>query len=173
MCGYDRCPRALDFHHRDPQEKDFEIAKARDYSLKKDGEKLKRELDKCDLLCSNCHRELHHKFELEGNPKAKVHYKNCEHCGKQYKPSNNKKFCSKECRFAKCLAGEEIRKGHRPTKEQLAELVEIKTLQEIADLYHVKWYTVKKWCEKYQIARPDWRTVKPKNWTDLGEKLDG
>jgi hypothetical protein len=55
-CSYDRCVEALDFHHRDPNEKDF--------SISKDGhtlalEKLKQEVDKCDLVCANCHREIH------------------------------------------------------------------------------------------------------------------
>lgn len=53
-CGYDKCVEALCFHHKDPNEKDFGIG-GRSYSF----EKLKLEVDKCDLLCSNCHIELH------------------------------------------------------------------------------------------------------------------
>ena len=55
-CGYDKCIGALDFHHLNPQEKDV------NYSLFKTifNERLKKELDKCILLCSNCHRELHY-----------------------------------------------------------------------------------------------------------------
>lgn len=54
-CGYDRFYGALDFHHRDPNEKEFnwEAMKRMPW------EKTKSELDKCDLLCSNCHREEH------------------------------------------------------------------------------------------------------------------
>ena len=54
-CGYDKCMDALDFHHIDPSLKDphFDRFKARNF------EKTKRELDKCMLLCSNCHREVH------------------------------------------------------------------------------------------------------------------
>lgn len=54
-CGYDKCLGALDFHHRDPNEKDFNLGEGR-YKKEED---LKAEVDKCDLLCSNCHRELH------------------------------------------------------------------------------------------------------------------
>ena len=55
-CGYNRCVDALDFHHRDPLQKDFAIgAKGHCWSW----EKVKRELDKCELVCSNCHREIH------------------------------------------------------------------------------------------------------------------
>lgn len=46
-----------DFHHLDPAQKDYHIApllNARGF------EAAKKELDKCVLLCSNCHRIRHH-----------------------------------------------------------------------------------------------------------------
>ena len=46
----------FDFHHRDPNEKNFDWHKLR---LRSD-DSIKLELDKCDLLCSNCHRKRHH-----------------------------------------------------------------------------------------------------------------
>lgn len=56
LCGYNKCIEALDFHHVDDQTKEFGIAhKGKTLSL----EKVKTELDKCVLLCSNCHREVH------------------------------------------------------------------------------------------------------------------
>jgi 5-methylcytosine-specific restriction endonuclease McrA len=55
-CGYDKCDEALDFHHKDPNEKDFAIG-AKGYTRSWD--KVKEELDKCVMLCSNCHREVH------------------------------------------------------------------------------------------------------------------
>ena len=57
-CGYDKCIEALDFHHTDSTPKDFAIS---DRNLKLDWEDIKKELDKCKLLCSNCHREEHNK----------------------------------------------------------------------------------------------------------------
>ena len=53
-CGYDKCDGALDFHHRDPSQKELTL-NGQSRSL----EALKPELDKCDLLCANCHREVH------------------------------------------------------------------------------------------------------------------
>lgn len=53
-CGEDH-PAALDFHHRDPNEKDFILSKFAQKSIRS----VKRELEKCDILCSNCHRKLH------------------------------------------------------------------------------------------------------------------
>lgn len=55
-CGYDRCIAALDFHHRDPNEKEFEISRYRHWQF---GDAIRRELDKCALLCRNCHAEEH------------------------------------------------------------------------------------------------------------------
>jgi hypothetical protein len=55
-CGYDRNPAALEFHHRDGSEKEETINKLLRGSFKR----VMEELDKCDLLCANCHRELHH-----------------------------------------------------------------------------------------------------------------
>ena len=55
-CGYDKCLSALEFHHRDPSQKDFSISKVKWGGLT---DEVKQELDKCDLLCANCHRETH------------------------------------------------------------------------------------------------------------------
>lgn len=60
-CGYDKCSRALEFHHTSPNEKDFNISK---YSVLA-WNKIKIELDKCILLCANCHRELHEEIDLK------------------------------------------------------------------------------------------------------------
>lgn len=57
ICGYDRCKRAIDCHHLDESEKDFEISKLRSSFISLS--KIKIELEKCVLLCSNCHREVH------------------------------------------------------------------------------------------------------------------
>ncbi|CAN5647456.1 hypothetical protein BH20ACI4_BH20ACI4_35300 [soil metagenome] len=55
-CGYNKCVGALDFHHLNPQKKDFTIS-----GNSGKWENLKIELDKCILLCKNCHAELHYK----------------------------------------------------------------------------------------------------------------
>lgn len=59
-CGYDKCEGALQFHHRNPEEKEFTLGQinlSKDFSI----DELLQEVDKCDLLCANCHSEEHYK----------------------------------------------------------------------------------------------------------------
>ena len=54
-CGYDKYICALDIHHIDPSKKDKMFAHHAFWSWKR----LKKELENCILLCSNCHRAFH------------------------------------------------------------------------------------------------------------------
>ena len=53
-CGYNNCMKALEFHHKDPSQKDFTISN--DHFKLLDAT---NEIEKCVILCSNCHKELH------------------------------------------------------------------------------------------------------------------
>ena len=55
-CGYNKCLDALDLHHLNPTEKDFNLS---DRNLSLDWNEITPELDKCILVCANCHREIH------------------------------------------------------------------------------------------------------------------
>lgn len=55
-CGEDKI-YLLDFHHRNPSEKEGELS---DFSKGYNVEQFFLEIDKCDLLCANCHREFHY-----------------------------------------------------------------------------------------------------------------
>lgn len=72
-CGYNKCMRALEFHHLDPTEKDFGISKI----LTRSVASLKEEADKCILLCANCHAEEHQRLYEAGysqfNPDIQHH----------------------------------------------------------------------------------------------------
>lgn len=61
LCGYSRCFDALEFHHLDPLKKDFAISQ---YGHSRSWERVKSELDKCVMVCANCHRELHAQLQL-------------------------------------------------------------------------------------------------------------
>lgn len=55
VCKYQRCVLALEFHHLDPGAKEFTISHCKSTTFNK----IKSELNKCIILCSNCHKEYH------------------------------------------------------------------------------------------------------------------
>jgi len=57
ICGYKEYPEILQFHHKGEKKKSFDISTFR----RKKPELLKTEIDKCILLCPNCHFWLHFK----------------------------------------------------------------------------------------------------------------
>jgi DNA-binding protein Fis len=157
-CGYNKCVAAMDFHHKDPKEKDFGLSgNGNTQSWKK----LKKEADKCLLLCANCHRELHEELNgfkdkrqniitkkyktitKESAPsriKEKKKYNNCTTCGLE---TYNKKYCSDKCsKLAK-------RKVDRPSKEQLIEILKNNNWTKTAKMFGVTDNAVRKWVKQY------------------------
>ena len=55
-CGYDKSLSALQFHHTDPSQKEFHLGNKRGITWDKQLE----ELSKCELVCANCHAEIHY-----------------------------------------------------------------------------------------------------------------
>lgn len=55
VCGYNKCASALDFHHNEKRDKKYGISQFNNCGLKS----IKNEIEKCTLLCRNCHAELH------------------------------------------------------------------------------------------------------------------
>jgi transposase len=58
LCGYDRSQAALEFHHLDPDTKEFGVARRGAHGI----DRLRAEIEKCVLLCSNCHAEVENGF---------------------------------------------------------------------------------------------------------------
>lgn len=63
-CGEDH-PACIVFHHRDPEAKEITVAIAvhQQWSI----ERIQREIDRCEVLCANCHIK-HHAKERRGVP---------------------------------------------------------------------------------------------------------
>jgi hypothetical protein len=63
-CGFsfELFPECCDFHHRDGDTKKDVVSRLLPMGIKA----LKKEIEKCDPLCANCHRKLHAKLEYTG-----------------------------------------------------------------------------------------------------------
>jgi len=108
LCNYSKCLDALEFHHKNPKEKDFQISG----NHCRKWETIQKELDKCVLLCSNCHQETHIQLvkqkklerKLESSKKILVDSEILCDCGRIYSFSRNKgnsKTKCNSCRTAK------------------------------------------------------------------------
>jgi hypothetical protein len=77
-CGYNKFNMALEFHHKDKEEKINDISNLV-RKFKKDKTKINEELEKCVLLCSNCHKEVHSK-KYEQDRKEELIKLNVKEC---------------------------------------------------------------------------------------------
>jgi hypothetical protein len=158
ICGYDKCVAAMDFHHKNPEEKDFGLSQN---GHTKGWESLKNEADKCLLLCANCHRELHDnlnrykdkrdikKYSYQTNEKSSPsriksckQLRKCKTCNVE---THNQQYCSYKCaKIAK-------RKVERPDKETLSSLLEHNNWTKIGKMYGVSDNAVRKWAKSYNL----------------------
>jgi hypothetical protein len=110
MCGYNKNLTVLSFHHRDGKEFWINRKTIARYTV----EYLERELQKCDLLCMNCHLEHHNPTlvmavlddylaeltQENRNKKKQWHYTGyCEVCGKELL-GDQSRTCSQKCKNA-------------------------------------------------------------------------
>jgi len=164
VCGYCRCIDALDFHHNDPTQKDFQISTG----FYRSWELVQPELDKCKMLCANCHREEHAKERAERMVRraevAQAARKRCVNgtrtglecagCQKpvEVRPSRLKRpenvYCSDGCYRAS------QRKAKWPRKQRLAQMVWRRPVTKIAAKLGVSDAAVKKMCRRLGIETP-------------------
>ena len=147
ICGYKKCIDALEFHHIDESTKK---AKPSHVIMRWSWERAKEELDKCMLVCANCHREIHAKefdFELQNHvlPWIEMECATCKEVFQTKKKSQ--KFCSTSC------MGQHNRKVVRPTKTELKKLLNKKvSWREIGRQFGVSDSAVIKWAKSYGLV---------------------
>lgn len=154
-CGYNACENALTFHHLEPEKKSFGIAQK--YNI--GWEKLKKELDKCILLCANCHAELHarEQYSIEDYEKwitpKDVRKKRIQN---QLVEEEKKKdaLCTKYGINREILETVRLggRKVQRPTKEEFfKEYEEVgRNKSEMGRRYGVSGKAIAKWIKSYE-----------------------
>lgn len=60
ICKYSKCIASLEFHHLDPLTKENNVSRLLTSTAHRLTDRAKQELDKCILVCANCHGELHY-----------------------------------------------------------------------------------------------------------------
>lgn len=175
ICGYNKCSSALEFHHLNPNEKDFTLATNANIATVKALEEIK----KCVLVCANCHREIHANLidtsylissyseeratevleELNDIKTKALYY--CKDCGKLISESNAQR-CP-EC------AAKERRICERPSREELKVLIKTIPFVKIGEKFGVTDNAIRKWCKSMNlpstkqqinsISDSDWETI--------------
>ena len=150
QCGYDKdVPAAYAFHHRDPSQKDFGISTYKVLNL----DKLKKEADKCDLLCVRCHAELHDADNkekrdklIESFHKRKLNLSiiKCQGCNNEFKQSKlHQLYCTHGC-----FTSHTCKVKNRPSKDKLSKMMESMTWVAMGKKYGVSDNAVRKWARK-------------------------
>jgi transcription elongation factor Elf1 len=123
-CGENH-PACLEFHHLEPniKEENLSVAVA-NYGWSKD--KILKEIEKCVVLCSNCHRKIHWDLKIQ--------------TGSQDNPKKSIRLNS--------------RKVDRPSKDVLKKMVWEKPTTHIAKDFGVSDKAIEKWCKAYGIDKP-------------------
>jgi hypothetical protein len=159
ICGYNRAITALDLHHLNPEDKEFGIGAI----LNKDWELMNSEIQKCILVCANCHREIHEglitkdlKSSYDINKANEIserinrlkHHQDryCSKCGEII--SQKAEYCPK-------CANEIRQKVERPSREELKQLIRKESFLGIARMYDNKITdnAIRKWCDAYKLPR--------------------
>ena len=156
ICGYNKCLSALEFHHKNPNEKDFSISANAHIAF----EKALQEAKKCILVCANCHREIHaglieniDQYECFDEQAAKNEIEKLNQI--KTKQLNFCKDCGKEISYGatRCVecSKKHSRKAERPDRETLKQLIRTKPFTQIAKDYDVTDNAIRKWCKSMNL----------------------
>jgi hypothetical protein len=132
-CGYNKCSTAMHFHHLDPDQKEFQIGGKHSYSWLR----IKEELDKCVLLCANCHSERHH-IEPPKDVLEEYTYVPSQHIRKVPAIHGNYNKYSAGCRCDKCreACSTYLKRRRARLKEDKRQLkLTLEQANEIRELY--------------------------------------
>lgn len=175
ICGYDKYPGALDFHHIDSSKKDFGIASD---GYTRSWEKVKEELDKCVILCANHHREVHAGLIDESLllPNLNVKIEDCTvdgECVPKERKVTRCKVCGIEietkAEYCREHWLEKSRKVEWPSREELKMLIRITSFAGIGRTYGVDGNSVKKWCIKYKLPylKSEIKEISDEDWEKI------
>jgi hypothetical protein len=149
-CGYNKYVGALEFHHRDPSQKNFNISATK---LRKFDNKTIGELDKCDILCANCHREAHNIHDIEKLKNTWKKYKE-QKLKRQDLNKIKKNICEcgnkKSIKSKKCSKCRKNKMSERNVEEVIAKIKETNWVQ-AGKFFGVSDNALRKFLKKHKI----------------------
>lgn len=167
LCGYDRCIAALEFHHIDKSQKERGLSSGNCHSWEDDVKEVK----KCALVCSNCHKEIE-AFGLNVEVTFdEEKYQEINAQKEQEKKVNKCKKCGIEidrhahyCTSCWCTLS---RKVERPSREELKHLIRDNSFTSIARMLDVSDNSIKKWCKRYNLPHRvnDIKLISDEDWS--------
>ena len=152
ICGYDKNISALEFHHI--KDKNFGICEKKISTIT---DEIIKEVDKCILVCANCHRELHNASLTKENV-IKLEQEIIKYKNEQQKKEIEKSYCQ--------ICGKQITKGHtlcskcfgktnrvieRPSKEELEKLIFTYPMTQVGEMFGVTSNAISRWCVSYGL----------------------
>lgn len=146
ICGYSKCAAALCCHHlNDKTHHAAYVIHSRSWEF------AKKELDKCILVCANCHAEIHHGMhkveDILPHYERPVLSKICTVCTKEFfTKEGSQKFCSPAC-----FRLSEQKTSSRPSKEQLYLDIKENNWVALGRKYGVSDNAVRKWARSYEL----------------------
>lgn len=145
-CGVKYHPSVYDFHHL--RNKDGNWRQIQSWSFKR----IKKELDKCVLLCSNCHRLRHANVEIWNDVVAPTPIEEVKQEKVPCRCGNEKYRYAKTCRV--CVDKTRKTKIIWPNKEELSKMVWETPRSTLAKTLGVSDRAIGKRCAKLGIAQP-------------------
>lgn len=150
-CPYDKNIAALEFHHLNPQEKDNNLDSR--HLSNRSMEWIMKEFEKCIVLCSNCHKEIHHPELTMEKSIEKLKKINDEKILKFQTGKPKCLDCETEINYTykRCKNCNDIHKRkvkNRPSITEIEELRNKFSLDEIASKYNVSRRTIGRWLSK-------------------------
>lgn len=174
ICGNSFPDSVYDFHHIDPETKDFSFGGSGTPSSKSGWYDIRDELQKCILVCSNCHRIIHNEkndFTIENKNYFNMNYYNWEDVNYIINHETLERICKNKREPHQCFECGAIRERtsksglckkcadkkqqttERPSREELKKLIRENSFTSLGEKFGVSDNAIRKWCLKENLPK--------------------
>lgn len=170
-CGQSYPECVYDFHHINPEEKEFGIACGGSTKAK---EKIAHEAKKCIMVCSNCHRLIEHTNLIQqpmiNNFNESLFYETIsKEIEEQKKIQKKRRSKIKKNNITNKKEGVVRHNVVYPTREQLKDMIRHMSFIEIGEIYGFTDNAIRKWCRKMDLPdkKRDIKEYSDKEWKQI------